>query len=277
MNKVTFFFSALFIVNSGFSQITSPSPYCDASFDDMQGFPVDDHISSVTFGTLSNASNAQYAAPHYVFYNNLAAPNFTIGTAHNLDIVFEVAGGCGYGVWIDYNHNNIFDASEKVGGTSGTDYLAMGSAPVSNTITIPMSATLGNTRMRIRIVEDDNHNMTSTEELPCNLSTSDTDVMDWGETEDYTINITGTAGISESSQNNTISIYPNPSNGMITVINEKSANSDVEIYNLVGELVFKTAMNHQKTIDLSNQPKGVYMVKMTGENESIIKEKIVLY
>jgi hypothetical protein len=73
------------------------------------------------------------------------------------------------------------------------------------------------------------------------------------------------------------SIYPNPSNGMTTLINKKSANSNVEIYNLAGELVFKTAMNHQKTIDLSNHPKGVYMVKMIDENESVIKEKIVLY
>ncbi len=57
-----------------FAQSTSPAPYCNASFDDAQGFPVADVIFKVSFGSLVNNSNAQYAYPHYVYYNNLTAP-----------------------------------------------------------------------------------------------------------------------------------------------------------------------------------------------------------
>ncbi len=52
--------------------------------------------------------------------------------------------------------------------------------------------------MRVRIVEDDDYTMGSNgySILPCNAGTSTTDVMDWGETEDYNINIVATAPVS---------------------------------------------------------------------------------
>lgn len=196
MKKVVTLTTFLVVTLISFGQSTSPTPYCDASFDDMQGFPVDDHINSVSFGTINNVTNAQFAAPHYVHYNNLAVANFTKGSTYTLTVKFTTAGGCGYGVWIDYNHNNTFEAAEKIAGTT-TNTLAVGATPtITQSVTIPATAVTGNTRMRVRIVEDDTYSGgTNFSELPCNLSTSPTDVMDWGETEDYTINITGTTPI----------------------------------------------------------------------------------
>jgi hypothetical protein len=44
--------------------------------------------------------------------------------------------------------------------------------------------------MRIRVVEDDGYTMAfGPLILPCNVSPLPNDVMDWGETEDYTINL----------------------------------------------------------------------------------------
>jgi len=196
MNK-TMLFLALFVANLiTNAQSTNPSPYCNAAFDDMQGFPVDDHINSVSFGSLNNVTNSQYAAPHYVFYNNLAIPNFIKGNNYTLNVSFTTSGGCAYGVWIDFNRNNIFETNEKVAGTTGNDMLPVGTtSSINKLVQIPNTASIGNTRMRVRIVEDDNYNMVTTNILPCNASASAADVMDWGETEDYTINITATAPI----------------------------------------------------------------------------------
>jgi hypothetical protein len=48
----------------------------------------------------------------------------------------------GYAVWIDFNADGDFDAGEQVM-TIGTS-----SSPVSGTVSIPTSATIGATRMR---------------------------------------------------------------------------------------------------------------------------------
>lgn len=75
------------------AQTTSPAPYCVDDFDD-EPFNVPDAINSVSIETLTNA---QSAAPHYTFYNNLAVPDLTKGASYPLKVEFMVNGGCGYG------------------------------------------------------------------------------------------------------------------------------------------------------------------------------------
>lgn len=70
------------------------------------------------------------------------------------------------------------------------DWLPIGLTTETDNITIPTTALPGNTRMRIRIVEDDGYTQVyGPLILPCNASPVPNDVMDWGETEDYTINL----------------------------------------------------------------------------------------
>ena len=196
MKRITILFIFMFGAFYMNAQTTSPSPYCDAEFDDaiQFGIPfnVPDAIFSVSFGTLNNNTTLQPAAfPYYTFFNNLAIPNFMIGNAYTSTIDMDVYGNAGYGIWIDYNHNNVFDANEKVGGSANIlDWLPIGLTTETDNITIPTTALPGNTRMRIRIVEDDGYTQVyGPLILPCNASPVPNDVMDWGETEDYTINL----------------------------------------------------------------------------------------
>jgi len=240
-------FSAIFGVQFLSAQITNPAPYCVADFDDMQGFLVEDAVNSVSFGTLSNATNAQYAAPHYVFYNNLAVPDFTKGNTYTLSVSFNALGGCGYGVWIDYNYDNAFDASEKVSGTLSGDCLPVGGAcSITESVTIPSTALTGNTRMRVRIVEDDNYTMGTNgySISPCNASTSDNDVMDWGETEDYTINITGgTTGTEEAATQTQLSVFPSPATNSIQINGISISGQTFRICNLAGTDILSGNLN----------------------------------
>ena len=74
-----------------------------------------------------------------------------------------------------------------------------------------------------------------------------------------------------------ITVYPNPSSGKFT-ISSKSAISSVEVYNLLGELVYSDCkFSGQKSIelDLSNRSKGVYVIRIFIGKE-IYNTKLVI-
>lgn len=263
--------------NNLIAQTTTPAPYCVADFDDNM-FNVPDAIKSVSFGTLTNVSNGQYALPHYVFYNNLATANFIKGTAYNLSVTFEVNGGCGYGVWIDYNHDNQFDASEKVSGTDVVNSMDItANTLITESITIPTNAMTGPTRMRVRIVEDDNYTMGANgySILPCNASTSTTDVMDWGETEDYTINIDSPLGITDVSTANNFTISPNPVTTTLTVMSANSSAVSYKIVSMTGiEVQSGTINTIEEQINVSTLTAGVYFIQLVGD-KPIAQERFI--
>ena len=69
-------------------------------------------------------------------------------------------------------------------------------------------------------------------------------------------------------------IYPNPTTGIFTI--EGKNIQSVEITNIRGQTIKQlTIHNLQFTIDLSNQAKGVYMIKIVTDKGTIIK-KVVL-
>ncbi|MCK4922367.1 MAG: T9SS type A sorting domain-containing protein [Bacteroidales bacterium] len=68
-----------------------------------------------------------------------------------------------------------------------------------------------------------------------------------------------------------LNIYPNPSNGMLTIEIGNAQHSDIniEIINMVGKKVFTKVFRDHKSIeqiDLSSLSKGIYFVKMNSEN-----------
>ncbi len=275
MKKITLSIITLMSAFCMQAQITNPAPYCVATFDD-EVMNVPDHINGVTFGTLNNASNAQYAAPHYVFYNNLAVPSFNTGSSYNITVNMEVDGGAGYGVWIDYNHNNVFDSNEKVAGSTATDWLNISSNTIkTSSVTIPTTALTGNTRMRVRIVEDDNYTATNGANIAaCNASTSATDTMDWGETEDYVINI-ASLGTNEF-EKNTFKLYPNPVTNTLFISNEEAiAINQVIVVNELGQTVLEVNAKFDAGINVSELTNGIYFVQIKGAEDKIATIKFV--
>lgn len=75
-----------------------------------------------------------------------------------------------------------------------------------------------------------------------------------------------------------ISIFPNPTNGQLFIRNSRFGRSDcnVKVFDVLGESIYESELNTEKTtIDLSEKPKGVYVVKLYCDNESITKKVIV--
>jgi len=84
-----------------------------------------------------------------------------------------------------------------------------------------------------------------------------------------------TTGINEINNTLNTMIFPNPSNGKFIISCNRNIYT-IEIFNIIGEKVFHSEINNQKSeIDLSLQPKGIYFVKIS-DGENIYTEKIII-
>lgn len=127
-------------------------------------------ISNVTFGTINNNSTSTAG------YENFTSLSTNVIAGQTLPISVSISGAFSSDevrVWIDFNQDgDFFDAGEAV-------YVsARGFGPHVGNITISGSATLGATRMRVRM-----HDAAAGPNItPCGNST-------YGQVEDYTVNI----------------------------------------------------------------------------------------
>ena len=79
---------------------------------------------------------------------------------------------------------------------------------------------------------------------------------------------------SETIAKSKITIYPNPSTGIVNISNKEKISS-VEVYDAAGKLLQKAQPNTDKTqIDLSGK-KGVYMIKATSNSGSDAQKVII--
>ena len=158
--------------------VTTLCNYCVA--DNTFGCTDGDEITNVTFAGINNTTGCAGDAGGYNDYTTISG-NVVTGSAYPITISTGTGGGLtneGVAVWIDYNQNGIFETTEYVYNSySGAD-----PATYNGSITIPLTALTGTTRMRVR--------------CEFNSAPINTDVCDdlsFGETEDYTINITSTS------------------------------------------------------------------------------------
>lgn len=74
--------------------------------------------------------------------------------------------------------------------------------------------------------------------------------------------------------NNEITIYPNPTSGMLTIQTERNINFNIEIFDIMGKKIAQ--LQNQAIIDISNINSGMYILKMTDlETNQVISKKII--
>ncbi len=144
----------------------------------------DEEILNVTLGTLNNSSDCATTGigssvlNQYSDFTNVAAPVLSRTVSYPLSISIGTCGG-NYSnmskVFIDFNQDGTFDASEEV-------YAALaavnGPHLETGSVTIPLTATLGVTKMRVVNVET----TFAGDITPCSSYS-------YGETEDYFVEI----------------------------------------------------------------------------------------
>lgn len=146
--------------------------YCVPTY--STGTSAGDYITLVQLGSINNATGAS-ASPFYTYYSSLS-------TDLNPDTEYTItlspgtySSGNNISVWIDYDQNGVFETDEKLGNVNIPPTPATGTI----TFTVPIDATSGITRMRVREV------WSNSDFDPC-LNYS------YGETEDYNVNIIST-------------------------------------------------------------------------------------
>jgi PKD repeat protein len=218
------------------------------------------YINNITFNTIYNTSGIDptgYGDYTYVSTNLKPGTTYTLGiSSGNYNYTY-------YAVWIDFNRDGVFSSSERTG-SYGYNYSNID-------IYVPMSASLGYTRMRVMASTDYN--------LPLNPCSS---YMYDGEVEDYEINLSYVTGISGKIQENIFEIYPNPATETFILNYDDHLSEDVtvQIINNLGQVVKEDKFHHvsttRKKYDVSELSSGIYLIKLiTSKNSSshkLIKE-----
>jgi PKD repeat protein len=140
------------------AQLTSAAPYCQPDHPYMYngGSCYGSYyfaLKHVTLGGIDQevkCTNTNTTPGPYRYYNN--GPTTTLSPGATYSIMIQSAASSSYqtsaAAWIDFNHNNAFDASEAI---SVTGQMAYGSTKVTKSFTVPCSAVAGKTRMRVSI------------------------------------------------------------------------------------------------------------------------------
>ncbi len=87
------------------------------------------------------------------------------------------------------------------------------------------------------------------------------------------------SNVQKLAANASVSIYPNPGNGRFEIsLNDLafSYQNDLQIYNAAGQLLHHSIMkNAKQQVDLSNQPAGIYFLRMKM-NEATITRRFII-
>lgn len=86
------------------------------------------------------------------------------------------------------------------------------------------------------------------------------------------ITLIGILGVDDVTGTDQIKAYPNPSKDRFFLEGDFSNNTKIQVIDITGKIIFeKNITITDKQIDLSNQPKGVYFIKINGQTSSTHK------
>jgi hypothetical protein len=228
-------------------------PNLDCSFGD--GFQL------VSIAEINNPSGCEGYGD---FRSQIA--NLGVGGSYDLTIT------TGYGdqhitVWIDFNDNFFFEPSERVV-LNHTIAPGQGAGTFTETIplNIPANATLGSHVMRMKSNWD------------AIVPTDACEVTTYGETEDYTANIT-VLGVADNEFNNSDLLIVSTGDNLwdVTFRSNYDENVFFTMFNALGqEMGSKMAVKgndntYKLKLDLTSAASGVYLLRVGGTNTTAVK------
>lgn len=226
-----------------------------------------DGLTLVSVEEINNPSGCE--TDGYGDFTDLIA---NLAQGGNYDITLTTGYGDQYvKVWVDFNDDFTFSNNEVI---LNNFVIAPGSAAGNYTetasMTIPTNATLGQHRMRIKTNWDANVPVDACEETT------------YGETEDYTANITDELGVNESFYNADFVISSQDQNYFDLSFKSPSYTNDLPVYvmNNLGQTLAYYLLEYDgtgfsKTIDMSYVASGVYFIKIGSKSLNKVQRIIV--
>tara|TARA_R110002012_G_scaffold242788_1_gene417173 strand:- start:5204 stop:7735 length:2532 start_codon:yes stop_codon:yes gene_type:complete len=257
-------------VNSALKQFTTTNVnYCVAE----GGSITDEFIGIVSInGTSHNTVSTTTSG-----YSDLTATSvfgdldiLTNATGNTISVTKHWTGG-NYNeavtIWIDFNQNGTFETAERIFRRSSNQ-----TNPVSGTFDIPNDAVLGNTRMRVLMKYYSGAG--SNANNPC-------ETFNYGEVEDYNLNITNSTLSTSSFDTNAIKVYPNPFNNSVNIKLIENNPVNIDVFDISGRTISKqkNIVPVSQIITLSNMDKlsaGTYFIQITDNtgDKTVVKRII---
>ncbi|HEX5153937.1 MAG TPA: GEVED domain-containing protein [Parafilimonas sp.] len=251
-SNTTYSFHVLAVCSGSYSVYSTPSSFT------TKGKVIDcisrgnstahEFINRVKFGSINNLSGDNGG---YKNYTSLST-HLISGQVYNIRLTpgFHFLANTEYwSVYIDYNHNNSFaDAGELV-------FTGNASTVVKGPVTIPSSSATGVTRMRVQMHYGSQLNSSCAK-------------FDYGEVEDYSVNISVGSGIAATSSSTgdisarsktSLVVAPNPVSGSNASVYYTLANNGVatfKVINMDGHIL--------QTIQLGNKNTGAFRYNLAG-------------
>lgn len=242
-----------------FTTLSDNITYCDSKGNSTS----DEWIQRVQLGSIDNnsGSNGGYAdfTAQSTSLNNGSTYTITITAAWSGTKYREA-----YKVWIDYNKDGDFtDSGEEVYSRSRTN-----SSPVSGSFTVPAGVT-GSTRMRVS--------------MKYNAYPSSCETFTYGEVEDYTVVIGGSARTIAEVDQAVVELVPNPADVATTVrftVADGAQDVQLHVIDAMGRSVYQQTLaqisgSYEQTLDVSGLKKGLYHVVIRGNNFNLNQKLLV--
>ena len=231
-------------------------------------------ITKVTFNTIDNTSPATSGTtPLYEDFTTIST-DINQGNTYQISVKGSSSTfPSDVMAYIDFNNNGLFDDTGEsfyIGQLAAAN--PTNASTITSNIAIPLTAVLGNTKMRI--VKNTNVAAYTNPSAANSISGSCATDLRAGQVEDYTVNII--AGSLSTTENNIskgeIRIYPNPTTSIIKIDSKEKIRS-FELYNISGQLIKKGGKVEE--ISLENNASGVYIIKITLENNETSVSKVI--
>lgn len=87
--------------------------------------------------------------------------------------------------------------------------------------------------------------------------------------------LSNTVAVNENDVLDGVTVFPNPTNGVVNMRTSNAGTHNVEVTNVLGEVVGQTTFAGSTTLDLTELAKGVYMVRVFNEAGSMVERVTV--
>ncbi len=234
--------------------------YCPSGGQDSS----EEWIQSVVFSGFSNISgnNGGYAdftgEAHYMLKGEPQTFTLTPGFSGNS---FPER----FRIWIDYNQDGEFASNELV-----YDSGSGSSSAVSGSFTVPESALVGSTRMRISMKYVGGIWSEGPPPTVCeNYS--------YGETEDYCVYLDEATSVLETDADQTFNLFPNPARDVLTIeLGDESSNLSYRITDMTGRMVAHGAITgSRRAIDLNTLAPGSYSLTLMNVQGQVATQQFI--
>lgn len=88
--------------------------------------------------------------------------------------------------------------------------------------------------------------------------------------------VNDTVGVAEFVIESNITIFPNPTEGIVNVRSDNVVITEIEVYNMMGKLVRRENVNDVQTmLDLNSAAPGTYILQMKLQSGDIVRKKLI--